>query len=73
MLNIVINCHGHTGSHFILLCTNPKTHAQITNRITNFLTSTFVAKSKYKTGKSNVQIIAEAKIHRFCPEANIEK
>jgi hypothetical protein len=66
-------CPNQIGSHFILPCTNPKTHAQITNRITNFLTSTFVAKNKYKTGKSNVQIIAEAKIHRFCPEANIEK
>jgi hypothetical protein len=73
VLKIVIICQIQIGSHFIFECTNPKIHAQITNRIANFQSLIFEHANKYKRGKTKAHKIADIKIHRFCAEDNIQK
>ena len=73
VLNIVIICQIHIGSHLILLCINPKIHAQIINRINNFRILIFEHANRYKIGNNPAQAKAEIKIHQFCPEDSIQK
>ena len=71
VLNIVIICPNQIGSHFILVCINQKIQAHATKNISKFLILTFELINKYHIG-IRLHIKAEMKIHRFCPEDNIE-
>lgn len=73
VLNIVIIFQNQTGSHFMLLCTNQKIHAQIINRIIRFLIFILSLRKKYKIGNIQAHNKAEIAIHRFCHEDNIQK
>ena len=73
MLNIVIICQIQIGSHFIFECIKPKIQAHKTKAISKFLIFTLEHRNKYKIGKTKAQAKAEIKIHRFCPEDNIQK
>lgn len=73
VLKIVIIFQNQIGSHFILLCINPKTQAQIMNRIIKFLILNFELRNKYNKGKHQAHARAERKTHQFWPEDNIQK
>lgn len=71
-MNIVMMCPNQTGSHLILLWTNPNIHAHTKNAISNFFTFTFDAANKYAIG-IRAHNIADMKIRRFWLEPNIQK
>ena len=73
VLNMVMMCQIHIGSHLILLWINPKTQAQIMNRISNFRILTLEQANKYNMGNNPAQIRADIKIHQFWLDDNIQK
>lgn len=73
MLNNVIAFQkSHTGSHFMLLCTIPNTHAHIKNVISKLFIFAFDDINKHPIG-SNVHNMADIKTRRFWLEASIQK
>ena len=71
VLNIIIMCQNHIGSHFMLECINQNIPAHITKAIINFFIFTFQP-NKYRIG-SNAHTKADIIIHRLLPELIIEK
>ena len=72
VLNTVITFQNKTGSHLILLCINPKIHAQTMNRIIRFLIFILELANKYNIGNNQAHNKAEITTHRFCHEDNID-
>ena len=72
VLNIVIIFQNQTGSHLILLCINPKIHAQIMKLISKLVIFTFEEASIYTIGIRETNI-ADINSHRFWLEDSIEK
>lgn len=72
VLNTVIIFQNQIGFHLILLCINPKIHAQTINRIIRFLIFNLELASKYKIGNIQAHTKAEITIHRFCHDDNID-
>ena len=71
VLNIVIICQNHIGSHFILLWTSQNTQAHTKNEINRFLNLKLDDSNKYNIG-INAHIIAANTTHRFCQDDSID-
>ena len=71
VLNIVIKCQSHTGSHLILLWINQKIQAQIRKAIIKFFILTFENKKRHQIG-IRLHTNAEIKISRFVQEDSMD-